>query len=123
MQVKNDNEIWKQVDETLQQMDTLKKVDADAFFYTRLQARIENIEEKQVWTDRFWSIAVLKPVLVGAVIVLNFAVLASVMINRNNNTLSRDEQIDQFMSENALNVEEDTYLVYNYSNSDYERLP
>ena len=63
------------VDEYLKSIEDCKEAETDHFFYTRLKARMERVEEK-------WSFS-LKPALLIAMLTVMLGVNSFVIINQN----------------------------------------
>jgi hypothetical protein len=69
---------------TLSVLDEMKPVETDAFFYSRLQARMENFNiEKHSWISRKQMI--LQPLIVGILIIVNILIF----------TYRTDKSLDQ----------------------------
>ncbi len=99
-----------EVEKTLNSLNDYKKVETDAFFYTRLMARIERKQESEA-VPYFFSIPYLKPAMVSFLILINLFVALSFLYFDNANKEVDNQLVNGFA--NSYSGSENTdYLSY-----------
>lgn len=101
-----------EVEKTLKYLEHLPKVETDAFFYTRLSAKLESQSQYQPLQWLF-EVPYLKPAFVVLFLALNIASI----VHLNNFYKSQNAEnlsvSDEFVTEYDLNQSTDSYLVLN----------
>ncbi len=108
--------IEQEVEKTLRCFETIENIESDPFFYTRLQAKIRDLEEKKKPARHpGFSIGYyLRPALLVLLVVFN--ILSAVLVFRGSDTQSdvRQYYLTTFADEYALNQDEyDLFLSTN----------
>lgn len=106
--MKKQEHISEEVEKTLNSLDNWQPVKTDPFFYTRLQARMQKRQEEHKWAW-FFDSALLKPALAVAIVAINVVTLIHYS-NQTSQAVSRDEAIESFTNEYALNQSMDVYF-------------
>lgn len=88
--MKENKNIINKVNETMNLLDNVDKVEANPFFKTQLEGKIENLEAKKSMNISFYfSRLQIKPVLVTLLVVLNLIFISllvnSTYVNKNQN--------------------------------------
>lgn len=107
--MKADKNIQKEVEKTLSSLDNWQKVEADAFFYTRLSAKLEKAPEGSNVFNWFFNTPVLKPALVAFAIIIN--VMSVFYLSYQNTTTANFSET--FANEYMLDQSTESYLVIN----------
>jgi len=91
------------VQKTLDSFDQAERLKSNPFFYTRLKARIEELDAQRM-QPKGWEIArgVVKPALLLLIIALNIFTATLFFKNRNNESSSREQLLNSFAQELAL---------------------
>jgi hypothetical protein len=96
MEMKKD--INEQIEQTLQSLDGMEQVSPTPFFFTRLEARMQN--KRSVWekTSAFISRPIIVFASISFVIILNAAVIFSSPANKNTNPKQSTElaSVDEY---------------------------
>jgi hypothetical protein len=108
-QVRN---IESEIEKTLQSLDTFTKVRSDAFFYTRLKARMDNPKEA-LFIRWFFETPYLKPALLVLFLSINILTLVSWLNTNAIQNQATTTVTDSFIEEYDLNSLSDTFLVLN----------
>lgn len=95
--------IEQEVQKTLEGFDQAERLKSNPFFYTRLRARIEQSDAKQM-QPKGWEFAwrVLKPALLFLIIALNIFTATQFLKNQNNEPSSREQLLNSFAQELTL---------------------
>lgn len=107
--MKANKNIQNEVEKTLSSLDSWPKVEADAFFYTRLSTKLEKAPKGNNVFDWLFNTPVLKPALVAFAILIN--VMSVFYISFQNTT--ETDFADAFSSEYMLDQSTESYLVLN----------
>ena len=103
--------IAEEVEKTLNSLERFPKVELDPFFITRLEARIEQNEQRTI-LNWFFETPYLKPVLLSIFLVINVLTLVDVFYHSSTKTAQPDS-IQAFVSDYELNSNVNSYLVFN----------
>lgn len=110
--MKTKEAIDEQVTKTLELMEQLPKASADAFFYTRLSARLERQNEPTVF-NWFFDIPMLKPAFIVLFIFLNLVSLVH-WVNQYQSVQTQPlTATEELIEEYSLNQTTNSYLVFN----------
>ena len=110
--MKNDKRnIQEKINKTLDVLDKVEKIETDPFFYTRLSARLEKQESKPGF-DWLFETPLLKPILVGFVLVVNI-ISISHFVTAESTVLTDDEIVEMFNEEYFITQSSDSYSVIN----------
>lgn len=107
---KNEN-IEQEIERTLLCFDEAERLKADPFFYTRLQTRIKDLEERKGFSlQGLLNVKVLRPALLTLVIVMNIVTTFVVFQKVDRQTDYRDQYLTSFAEEYSLNQESNGYF-------------
>lgn len=104
-----DKNIQNEVDKTLNSLDNWQMVNADAFFYTRLSAKLEKKTQASTAFNWLFNTPILKPALVAAALIIN---ITSILYLSYQST-SETDFTEAFTSEYMLDQSTESYLVLN----------
>lgn len=95
--------IEQEVRQTLESFDQAERLKSNPFLYTRLKARIEELDAQRRQSNG-WEIAcgVIKPALLLLIIALNIFTATIFLKNRNNKSSSREQLLNSFAHELTL---------------------
>lgn len=110
--MKNNKDIEHKINRTLQSLDGWERKEVDAFFYTRLSAKMENFNEP-FYIKWFFDTPLLKPALLVLFITINLATLFSWIQSQKKASNSIGSVTESFIDEYELNQNTDTFLVLN----------
>lgn len=108
---KNKN-IQSEVEKTLKSLDNWKTIEADAFFYTRLSARLENME-KPIPFQWLFDLPLVKPALIVLTLFINLLSVNYILVNTENMEEQTSNFSTVFTDEYLLDQSTDSYLVFN----------
>lgn len=102
--------IQAEIDKTLNVLADIKKVEADAFFYTRVKAKIEHAPRSS-WLNVVFDSPALKPILISVLLFINILAIG-LLFQHSNQELSADQVAEQFNQEYYITQasESDFYL-------------
>ena len=99
--------IEQEVQKTLDCFDQSEQLKTNPFFYTRIKAKIEDLEsygKKPNLADLVWG--VLKPAFLFGIIVINIFTATSFLKNPGDTNTSREQIINTFAQEFSLDSEQ-----------------
>jgi hypothetical protein len=97
-------QIDKEVEKTLQQLDRFERLGNDPFFYTRLQAQLKSVRNQPVPFGLVSSIGrYLRPAFLVLLLFLNLVSALIVFQNRNSSANSQTANISSFADEYSIN--------------------
>ena len=106
-------DIEKRIEKTLESLDGMKRAEPQAFFFTRLMARLEK-DQKSWWESTGAFLA--KPVMVAVCLCLILVFNAFILFNQ-------DSETEQNGTAAAIdNVSENEFIVASNSSFDFENL-
>ena len=109
--MKKNQHIQNEIDKTLQLLNSKNKIEADAFFYTRVRAKIDT-PEKASFFDFIFDSPILKPALIASLFILN--TMAFLLINYNSSqSLTADDAADLLNQEYFITQATDSFYYYN----------
>ncbi len=110
--MKSKESIEEQVDKTLELLDHLPRVTADAFFYTRLSVRLEK-KTHQGDFHWFFDTPMVRPAFFLFFVILNVVSLIH-WINQNQELQTVNQTAsEELIEEYSLNQSTNSYLVFN----------
>lgn len=96
----NEDNVQKEVNETMKALDGLERASTDDYFFTRLEARMSSKEEKGAWVPGLsWGIAAVLIILF-----INSVTLLSLTGSESYSDEMSDEEITALAEEYALTV-------------------
>ncbi|MBI9069772.1 MAG: hypothetical protein JEZ09_20930 [Salinivirgaceae bacterium] len=109
--MKNKADIEREIEKTISLLDGKNKMKADAFFYTRLSAKMEQTESNFSFE---WLLTSpwLKPLIVAFVLFINI-ISISHLIKSDDRELTNDDVVSLFNEEYFMTQSTDSYLVIN----------
>lgn len=109
--MKNKTNIQNEINETLNLFDKIDKVEVDAFFYTRLSAKMENTKSKFSF-DWLFETPILKPIIIAVILFIN-VISISYFLNSKSESLTNTEIVDLFNQEYSMTQSTDSFLAFN----------
>lgn len=94
----NKNWVEEEVEKTLSSWDDLERIEANPYFFTRLQQRLANEQSpKQLWSASF-----LRPALLGILLIINVWTVASVLNSQARYNTTTTATLSDFASDYGL---------------------
>jgi hypothetical protein len=109
----NERKIWDEVEKTMSSLDNHKKLRANPFFYTRIDAKLSSLNEPAGVFEKILGLHWIKPALIGSIVGVNMLVLLLIGLAPAVDAKSPDQQLEEYIAENALDIEDDIFDVYN----------
>ncbi|MDB4285995.1 hypothetical protein N9933_01690 [bacterium] len=106
---KDIHKIEEEVNKTLESLEGIEKATPDAFFFTRLKARMDRERSPKPSLLDFLLKPQLGFAILGILALLNTGVFLSLQQPSTSGAQNRDSMIEQLASEYQLEVEESTY--------------
>lgn len=108
--MKNKNEhIEEKVNKALGFLENPEKIEANPFFYTRLEAKLQEQKEKKPFFNALFSVHYnLKPALIGLILIINI-ISVSILIMNNETSSNRSNEISNLMETYAF--DQSDYIV------------
>ena len=98
--------IEQEIEKTLECFDRAEHLKVDPYFYTRLQARIKDIEKRKRFSwQEMLSVKALRPILLTAIVVLNIFTAMMVFQGTDRRTDTREQCLTDFAEEYSLDLE------------------
>ncbi len=110
--MKRSEKIQTEVEKTLGALDNWTPVKTDAFFYTRLLAKIEKRSSPSKLNWLFES-PILKPALIAAALILNLLSIGYIIASNKSIQDQTSDFSTEFTNEYFLNQSTESYLVFN----------
>jgi hypothetical protein len=103
-----DEKINRKIEETMHSFDAIQKASPAPFFFTRLEARMQN--KKSIWEQI--SSFVAKPVIAVACICLIIMINAAVIFSSSNSKNPVDEQGNEIATADEYNIVSSTFYEF-----------
>jgi uncharacterized membrane protein YdfJ with MMPL/SSD domain len=103
-----EEKINKKIEETMRSFDGIQKASPTPFFFTRLEARLQN--QKSIWEQV--SSFVAKPIIAIACICLIIMINAAVIFSSSNSKNSVDEQSSEIATADEYNLVSSTFYEF-----------
>lgn len=105
------HKIQSEIKKTLDILNDVKKIEADAFFYTRVMAKAENSKNSSIF-DFIFDSPILKPVIVSGLILINLLAFVA-LTNNSNRNFAADEAAELFDNEFYITQATESYFEFN----------